>query len=181
MIVQFPNRQEKPQPAPTFEVFYQMHYDMVLNYLRSRCPSREDAEDITSQVFTYCYTHWSEYDPEKASPKTWLFMIARSRWIDFGRKRREFVDIDEMSNVLTDDADPMDRAMRLQAIRQELAAALKILPEQQQKAVVLRFFSDCDDAMIARRLGTTQGNVRVMISRALKRMQPMLSFALEEE
>ena len=63
--------------------------------------------------------------------------------------------------------------MRLLVVEDEmqLADALSTLPEKQRKAVVLRYFQEWDNARIAEELGTTEGNIRVMISRALDRLE----------
>lgn len=175
-----PSEDKKADFHLTYEDFYRDHYAMVINYLRFRCHSLQDAEDIASQVFTYCYFHWTDYNPQKASAKTWLFLIVRSRWIEFRRKQKICADIDELSNILTDEKDPIEQAMTLDSIRQELAKALTALPQNLRAVVVLRYFSDDSDELIAKKLHTTRGNVRVMASRAIKKMQPMLSFSLNE-
>ena len=168
---------KKTRPVyDTFEAFYEGYYRIVLGYLTKKAASVADAEDIAGKVFLYCYEKWETYDPKKASQSTWLFMVVRSRWIDFLRKKQEHVDIQELDEVLTDHEDHIDNAMRLDAIRQELAAALEKLPENQRKAIIMRYFGNYSDEEIAACLKTTSGNVRVIIHRGLNKLKAEASF-----
>lgn len=154
-----------------YESFYRAYYGLVLGYLKNRTNSYSDAEDVTAKVFLYCYEKWDSYDPSKASQQTWLFMIVRSRWIDFLRSNKSHDNIDELDEYLVLGDDPIDNAIRLQAIRQELAKALKSLPENQRTAIIMRFFGDYSDSEIALRLNTSEGNIRVLIHRGINKLK----------
>ena len=159
-----------------YETFYEAYYSAVLGYLRKRTKSLADAEDIAGKVFLYCYEKWNTYDPSKASQATWLFMIVRSRWTDFLRRDRSYADIDELDEMLSDGEDQIGNAVRLEAIRRELAEALEKLPENQRKAIIMRYFGDYSDDEIAAYLNTTAGNVRVIIYRGLSKLKSEVSF-----
>lgn len=165
----------------SFDTFYEENYFRVLRFLRARCSSYHDAEDLTSQSFTYCYQHWDDYDPSKASRSSWLFMIVSCRWKNYCRDHKAMSDIDDYSNVLPDQNDPMTLAINTEAYRAAIAKALKALPANQQQAVILRYFGGKTDAEIALKLGTSPGNVRVLISRALHKMEKDQSLKLEME
>ena len=160
----------------TYESFYKAYYRMVLGYLRKKTKSLADAEDIAGKVFLYCFEKWETYDPSKASQATWLFMIVRSRWTDFLRTNRVFVDIDELDEILTNGEDQFDNAVRVESIRQELAVSLEGLPENQRKAIIMRYFGEYSDEEIASHLDTTAGNVRVIIHRGLSKLKAGVSF-----
>ena len=159
-----------------YESFYEAYYRIVLGYLRKKVNSLADAEDIAGKVFLYCFEKWETYDPSKASHATWLFMIVRSRWTNFLRTNRSFVDIDELDEMLTNDEDQIENAVRLESIRQELAVSLEGLPENQRKAIIMRYFGDYSDDDIANHLNTTAGNVRVIIHRGLSKLKSEVSF-----
>lgn len=154
-----------------YESFYNAYYGLVLGYLKNRTSSYADAEDVAAKVFLYCYEKWESYDSCKASQQTWLFMIVRSRWIDFLRSSRSHDDIDELDEYLILGDEPLDNAIRLQAIRQELTKALKSLPENQRTAIIMRYFGDYTDSEIARRLNTSEGNIRVLIHRGINKLK----------
>lgn len=177
--------QRLPRPTaeetPDYEAFYEAYHQRVLHYLLRRCGSREDAEDLTSAVFTYCYQQWSHYDASRASLQSWLFMIVRSRWKNYCRDRKVFVDIDDLAEVFGDEDSELERAVMLDAIRQDVAEILLQLSENQREVIVLRYFGNLDDSEIARRMHTTSGNIRVLHSRALKKMKLLLHAMREQE
>ena len=157
-----------------YSTFYERNYQRVVNYLAGKCANRYDAEDLASQVFTYCYVNWSKYDPTKATMESWLYLIVRSRWKNYCRDRMVMSDIDEFSEVLHDDRDFAEEAVNVDALRAGLAQALKQLTEQQRKVVILRYFRHATDQEIALRLRLTSANVRVIAHRALKSMESSL-------
>ena len=171
--------ERKPLPFfIDFEAFYAAYHPIVLGYLRKKTSSFADAEDVAGKVFLYCYEKWDTYDPSKASQSTWIFLIVRSKWIDFLRKKRPHANIDELDQMLSNGENPIENAERLDAIRQELAVMLSALPENQRKAIVLRYFCNHSDDEIASHLFTTAGNIRVLIHRGLKKLQSGLSLEI---
>ena len=52
-----------------------------------------------------------------------------------------------------------------------LGRGLDALPERQRRIVELRYFREWSNAEIARELGLTEGNVRVILSRALDKLE----------
>ncbi|MBQ9252438.1 MAG: sigma-70 family RNA polymerase sigma factor [Clostridia bacterium] len=152
-----------------YEEFYSANYIKVVRYLGRKCANFHDAEDLAHECFLYCYKHWNEYNPAKASVTTWLFLVVRSRWKNYLRDHKEFSTLEGLEEVIPGEGD-MDRAVWLQSLRNELASLLKNLPEKQREAIVLRYFEQWEDADIANRLNTSQVNVRVLIYRGLQKM-----------
>ena len=68
----------------------------------------------------------------------------------------------------------VEKVILLEALRQQVAEALKKLNERQQCIVVLRYFKDMRTKEIADRLGITPGAVRIQLFRALAKIQAEL-------
>lgn len=166
----------KPQEVSVdfYECFYMQYHQKVIRYLAGKCASYQDAEDLANECFLYCFQHWSDYDSRKASRKNWLFMIVRSRWINYLRDRRQMESLDELENIIPGE-DELEQAIRLQAIRDELAQLLESLPDRQREAIVLRAFQQWTDEEIADWMGVSKGNVRVMIHRGIQKMNRKFS------
>src|SRR6185295_18272653 len=45
------------------------------------------AEEVVQDVFTRAWRHAGEWDPERASVRTWLYGIARNAIVDHERRR----------------------------------------------------------------------------------------------
>ncbi|MBQ6042067.1 MAG: RNA polymerase sigma factor [Oscillospiraceae bacterium] len=105
------------------------------------------AEDIAVDVFMELVVHPKRYDPDETSGKyrgslkTYLFMLARSRALDFLRKRKRAraVPLEEAEQTLADETDLEEQTIRSEQKRQ-LNEAIKTLPEDQQIAVHLVYF-----------------------------------------
>ena len=161
-------------PEDSYQNFYTEHFSAVVHYLRGKGMGEADAEDLAQEIFVYAYRSWDKYDPTRASRKTWLYLMVRSRWINYLRDRKTFMDIDDFSGVIPDGTD-MDQSIWVEEVRNAVADALNVLAENQKKAVVLRYFGNATEWDIANALGTTPGNARVLVHRGLKRLEKELS------
>src|SRR3954466_2732504 len=59
--------------------------------------SRETAEDLTAATFERVVRSWARFDPEFATPRTWIMAIARNILADHFRRQshRNAVSLDE--------------------------------------------------------------------------------------
>lgn len=169
----------KTSPKMTYEAFYAEYQPLVYRYLYSKLGHRENAEELTSQVFLYCFEHFDRYDPDKSSMASWVFMITNSRFKNYCRDRRVFADIEELKDVIPDQGDPVGTGMLLDELREEIAKALEGLDETSRMIVVMKYFGDKSTEEIADTVGLTTGNVRVRLSRALDKMEKKLAHLRE--
>jgi RNA polymerase sigma factor (sigma-70 family) len=122
----------------------------LLDFIRQRVPSQEDAEDILQDVFYQFVNAYRQMEPiEKAT--SWLFTVARNRITDFFRKKKT----DTFSSFTPAHADEgeNDQPYFLEEIMQDvndspegqyirslvwdtLNAALEELPEEQREIFV---------------------------------------------
>lgn len=171
----------KPQKLvkPDFETVYKTYYSSVLSYLQRKMNNRQDAEDLTSEVFLYCYDHYASYDPEKSAVSTWVYLVANSRLKNYYRDRQENSDISALENVLPDESSDIERGVYLEQLRKTIAEAISQLPERQQQIVILSYFKQKNSNEIAALLNMTPVNVRVQLSRALSKMEATCKQFLE--
>lgn len=158
---------------PPYEVFYSENYQRVLHYVRSKIGNDEDAEDLVSEIFLYCYKHYEDYDPEKSSITTWLYLILNSRVKNYYRDHVAFADYEAVADTMQDLSIDMDEGVYLEQLHSALMKAIGTLPDRQQKIVMMRYFQNYSSEEIAKRLGITSGNVRVQLSRALDKLSSL--------
>ena len=160
-----------PQNKKTsYEDFYAAHYNQVLNYTRNKVTVAEDAEDLVSDVFLYCYHHYENYDPEKSSMTTWLYLILNSRIKNYYRDHVTYADYEVVSDVMQDESIDLDQGVYLEQLHSFIMKAIRSLPQRQQTIITMRYFEDRSTEEIATALGITPGNVRVLLSRALDKL-----------
>ena len=159
---------------PDYEDFYRDNYGRVTYYVKNKINSEEDALDLTSEVFMYCYTHYDDYDPEKSSITTWLYLIVNSRIKNYYRDHNiTYVDYEVVSQTMQDEKIDLDEGIYLEQLHGALMKAIASLPERQQKIVMMRYFENRSSEEIAQKLNLSPVNVRVLLSRALNKLSSL--------
>jgi RNA polymerase sigma-70 factor (ECF subfamily) len=143
------------------------YLDPVYRFLYSRVGNREDAEDLTSEVFLKATRQLDSERPE-ASVAQWLFTVARTvladHWRRYYRGGATLPLDDTRANDLveeTESAGPSESSARV------LAEILEALPERYRRVLELRFLRGYSVQETARELGVTPENVKVIQHRAL--------------
>jgi RNA polymerase sigma-70 factor (ECF subfamily) len=167
-------KRDMAESENTYENAYNIYYSKILGYFSRKVNSYEDAEDLTSEVFLYCYKNWHTFDARKASAGTWIFLIAKSRYKNYLRDRKMVVPIDEFEDCIIDASASMEDAMYMDYVRSKLFDALVQLTERQRYIVVMRYFKGKTVEQIANTLKISPNNVRVQQSKALKRMKHIM-------
>jgi len=75
-------------PADNFTLLYEAHKAMVYNLALNYVQHKEDAEDITQEVFVKLHQNLHKYDPAAASVKTWVYRITINQCLDFVKARQ---------------------------------------------------------------------------------------------
>ena len=165
---------EQKEPM-TYLAFYQKYYIEVLRYLIQKCGSLSDAEELAKDIFLYCWKHFEQYDAQKASYRSWLYVIVLSRYKNYCRDKKGWNVLDEFIDVLPADKSDVEKAVFLEEKRMLLAHALVELPCRERDILILRFWKNKTSEQIARLMHLTPTNVRQIQKRALRKLQGMLS------
>jgi len=155
----------------SFEAIYNRFYVPVYKFFAKRLVSKELCEDLTNDVFYLCFKNYDKYDPSKASVTTWVYSIANNRIKNHYRDKKECILTDDVNTVVgMPDSTNMDGAIFLSQMKTRLSEALELLPDKERSVILLRYYSDLSSDEIAQKIGTTAGNVRVMLTRTLKKL-----------
>jgi RNA polymerase sigma factor (sigma-70 family) len=71
-----------------FVPVYQVQLAPVWRYVRSRIPDRNEAEDVTSEVFARAWRSWGSFDAERGKVAPWLLRIAQRTVVDWNRRHQ---------------------------------------------------------------------------------------------
>jgi RNA polymerase sigma-70 factor (ECF subfamily) len=145
-----------------FSLLVTRYSNRLFNFLRRRAPSEADAEDLTQDTFVRAWTKIGTY---KAGMRfsTWLYTIGTHLAATRARTRRLPVSgtlISEPAAAPHSMDGPDELAVKL------WQAADLVLPDDQRSAVWLRYAEDLGVPEIARVLGKSRVNIRVMLFRA---------------
>ena len=167
-----------------FQQLYREKFGLIYRYVYRKIGNREDAEDLTSEIFLKAVGALNqEFSPQ--SMHKWLFLIARSTVADYWRShyRLPANSLDELLEagwegpaeeepaIVAISSGPADRVRHL----------LQSLPEQYREVLICRFLLNLSIKATALRMGLTEANVKVVQFRALKRAATLEQVVAEQQ
>ncbi len=158
-----------------FSRVFEDYFPRLMSYAVSRLRDRDLAEDVVAETFKQAYLRWCTLRDQEAVGG-WLFSIAHNIMVSQMRARaRAPLPLDESPALEWTDMAPTPEE---EAIRQDeaerLLRLLSRLSPREQEALALRFDGGLSSREIAQVLGTSEGNVRLIIFRALRRLRQLL-------
>jgi RNA polymerase sigma factor (sigma-70 family) len=156
---------------PSFSAVAESELDSVHRYLLFLTGNRSVAEDLTGETFEKAFRMWRRFDPRRGTPRAWLCRIARNAALDHfrteeRRRRREERYARELPKSEETAIGPG-----------ALEAALAKLSPSEREVVALRVLLELDGPTAARVLGISATACSTRLSRALKRLEELMSDA----
>jgi len=136
--------------------------------------SESDAEDALQEVYVTVWRKADRFDSGKASPITWLSVLARNKAIDRLRRRRvTAASLDEASEV-ADDAPSAFDIVQQGIETQRLAGCLDELDAKPRAMIRAAFIEGATYSELATRESVPLGTMKSWIRRALLRLRGCL-------
>ncbi len=172
--------------------FLQTNEQPLLAFIRSRIGSqlkkKIEPEDILQEASMEAVRVLEQTDLSTWDPLHWMFQICERKIID--AHRRLFVsqkrdasreaalptgsEAAGLGNLLAASVTTPSQAFSRDQRQLRTMAALETLPEDQREALRLRYLVGLPSKEIAKKFSKSDGAMRVMISRALSRLQALL-------
>ncbi len=163
---------------------YDRHSAAVLGLAVRMMNDRSLAEDIVQETFVGLWKHAARFDPERASLRTWILVIARNRAIDHIRRRRMATVSLDNDNGIADAVSPAPDVWPAVAERLDaeiVKRALASLPEVQRRSIELAYFGGMTQHEIAAVTGVPLGTVKSRVRLGLRRLRELLALDLEDD
>jgi len=159
--------------AEAFGRLYDMHIDRVYRHIYYRVGNEAYAEDLTQQVFLKAWQAIDRYKKMASPFIAWLMTISHNLVVDFYRTRKDRAYLE--AEILADDSAPSpERAAEASFEQQRLRRAILQLGGDEQRVVILRFIEGFEFGEIASLLKKKEGNIRVILHRALVKLRNIL-------
>jgi len=154
-----------------FADLYELYFYRVYAYVSTRVKNREESEDITSEVFHRALIKIKTFEWRDVPFSAWLFRIAANSIVDHWRKIRhqENASASDLENAQVSDADIERQAAIFQLVES--------LPEDQRQVVHLRFVEQKTIREIAQQIRRSEGAVKQLQFRALKKLRTQMEGA----
>lgn len=156
---------EAAQQDPSrFAELYENNFDRVYAFVARRVALREEAEDLTAEVFHQALASIGRFEWRGVPFVAWLFGIAAKliaqKWQRSANNHQ--VAADDMEDIGMDD-NTEQRAMLVQLV--------DALPNDQREVIIGRFIDQKSIRDIAQQLSRTEGAVKQLQFRALQTLR----------
>jgi RNA polymerase sigma-70 factor (ECF subfamily) len=166
-----------------FEMIVRKYQQPLLQYVGRMIREREQALDVSQEVFLRAYASLASYRPEYKF-STWLFRIASNYLIDSWRKKKvATVSIDQPLEVgddggcylqLADETASVVRTLEIGELRKRLEAAIDRLPPHLRELFVWRHLNDLSYEEMAEIKGLPVGTVKNRVFQAKEMLRGWL-------
>ncbi|MBZ5578885.1 MAG: sigma-70 family RNA polymerase sigma factor [Acidobacteriia bacterium] len=147
-----------------FERLLRQHERLVLATAVRLLGNLEDGQDAAQEVFLRLYRNLAKVEAA-GNLAGWLYRVTANVCHDHRRKRPRTADMEEAGQVAAGSADPQQEAAEAER-RRVLELSLRMLPEKERAALVLRDLEGLSTAEVAQALGSSEATVRSQISKA---------------
>ncbi len=166
--------------ADAFSSLYDRYISAIYRFVYLKLPSREVAEDVTSETFLRFWNAILQ-NTEIRNVRAFLYQIARNSVVDYYRKaeaQKQVVTNDDpaTSSYLEGQFSDRGREQRVVEARTDLRIVLERierLKEDYRDVLTLRLIDGLGFTDIALVLDKTPGHVRVIYHRALKALDKL--------
>jgi RNA polymerase sigma-70 factor (ECF subfamily) len=163
--------------ADAWGQLYQQYAPAIFRFCRRALPTREDAEDATTEIFMKVREKIGQYDASR--PFTaWLYKVAANHCWDTLRRRRVRQDLEtgDIETMPLEHPDPSQlEKIVIERSSQDMRRALAQLPPRARMALTLRYYAEMSYDEIAESLGVRRPFVGVLLLRARHQLREVLT------
>lgn len=159
-----------------FETLYRASNRKLYGIILGILSTRSLADEILQEVYVKIWQRAADFDPAKASPITWMAVIARNRALDELRRTRQapMDDIDDVPDLATDTVDPLASRERSDDYRAVLRC-LQALEPGRRDLILLAYYRGLSRDALARRFNHPTATIKTWLHRSLLQLKQCLA------
>ena len=162
---------EAQKNIQAFEKLYNANYEAIFRYVYQRMDSKEDATDVTAQVFMKAMTNIKKYKFMGFKFSSWLYRIAKSETYQFLKNKSKSPTLNVDTNSLGEISEEMETTNSI--TNEDLIEALNILDDNELELIEMRYFEQRSFKEIGEILDMTENNAKVKTHRVIKKMKKL--------
>lgn len=139
--------------------------------------NRSVADEILQEVYVKVWQRAGDYDPEKASPISWMAAIARNRALDEARRpihAANHDNVDDLPDLAAQFEDPLKGMERSDEFK-ALVRCLETLDAERREIVLLAYYRGMSRDALALRFGRPTATVKTWLHRSLLQLRTCLA------
>lgn len=150
-----------------FQEVYNMTIDRIFAFVLFRTKDRGEALEICQEIYLSLWKSLPKFVYiSDAHFFSFVFMVARRQIIKARIKRRDYISIDEILDIPSEEREKNDYRLLLQAVSK--------LGEKERNIIELRYFGDASFSEIKDALNISENHAKVIHYRAIKKLQKIL-------
>ena len=150
-------------PEGEFREFYEKHFEVVYKYIYRKIENRQIAEDIAQETFYLAFVRWREVELHP-SMQGWLFQTAYYKLLEYQRRIRR------QSETPVEELEFSEEEQDFCLRELEMTALSAVKPDEWE-LVKGHYYLGYSVQDLANREGVTENNLRVRMSRILKKLR----------
>jgi RNA polymerase sigma-70 factor, ECF subfamily len=133
---------------------------------------RDEAEDVAQEAFVKAYMQLRHYDASRARFSTWLYKIATNEALDYLRKNKRRVNVDDLETIAEATMPEYIEEDERRYVRQTVK---ELQPPEQRRVIEAYFWEGKSYQEIADEMQAPLNTVRTWIRRAKLQLKEKLS------
>ncbi len=163
----------KEGESSAFGLLYDYYLPKIYRFVLIKVGQREEAEDITHLTFLKAWESIDRYSYRGYSFGSWLYQIARNTIVDHYRGAQIQISLEDADEPESGEPRPgqqLDAAIEYDKVM----LALGKLGALEQDVIIMRFVDDLPVRDVAEAIGKSEGAVKLIQHRAMKRLKESL-------
>lgn len=160
------------QDCEAYAELYRRHATSVFRYMLAHAGNAQDAQDLTAQTFLAGLEAIGAFRA-RGTFAAWLFGIAYHKVMDYHRRDRPTVPLDQLAGTPHPDKQP-DQVVEDRFDRHELTRSIRMLAPDRAEALTLRVFAELSVEEISELMGRSESAVRMLLSRAVRDLKRLM-------
>jgi RNA polymerase sigma-70 factor (ECF subfamily) len=160
--------------SEAFGLLYDHYQPQIYRFIILKVSRREEAEDLTHQVFVAAWKNMPNYEDQGYPFSSWLYQIARNQVIDHYRLKKPDVSLEEEMVLEIPGSHDTEGQVEERLAIGKVQEALRKLSQEYQDVVIMRFVEELSVREVAQAVGKSEGAIKVMQHRAIKELKKIL-------
>ena len=173
----------KKGDALSFGQLYDLFYTKIFRYVAYKVGNREDAEDITAEVFIRMLKSINSFSFQGHPFSSWLFRIAKNMVVDYffrsrcfekerrKNSRRRTAPLETAGSIQETESLEIDYQLDLDIEMSNISESIKTLTDLQQEVISLRFAGGLSIKETASAVGRKENAVKALQHSAIKKLR----------
>ena len=169
----------KTRSRAAFSELFRHFAPKLQSYATRQFGNEQTAMDLVQETMTNVWHKAHLFKPDKGSPSTWIFTIARNIRFDLlrkNKKRKDDISADELWPILSEQNDSLDDGYSLDndVLMQEISQYYAQLPDAQRVVIEKIYIEGKSQQEVSDALGVPLGTIKSRTRLALKKLKELI-------